>query len=357
MSKDYYAILGVSKESGDAEIKKAYRKLAHKYHPDKAGGDEKKFKEINEAYQVLSDKTKKNQYDQFGQTFESGGPGFQGNASGFEGFNFDFSNLGDIFGDIFGSTRNRRKSSRGQDISIDINLTFEESIFGIEKEIELYKGIICPRCKGNKAEPGTPIKTCPTCQGKGTQRTTRQTFLGSFTQESVCPDCRGEGKRAEKKCRECGGDGRVRDYVKLNIKIPEGIQNGQTLRLSGQGEAFPGGTSGDLFVNVNVSPHRFFKRKGWDIFLELPITYSQAILGDKIEIPTVSGPVMLKIPKKTQPDQIIKLRGKGVGHRGDQYIIIKIAPNPSPSFKEKRLLKELYETEKPYREKLLDQFK
>src|SRR3990172_5203015 len=260
---DYYKILGIGKGASDDEIKKAYRKLAHKYHPDKGGGDEAKFKKINEAYQVLSDKAKRQQYDQFGRTFDGaqGRPGFSGfDFSGFQdfggqGFDFEFGGGGgfeDIFSDIFGGrAKSSGRRSRGQDIQVDAEISFEEMVRGAEREINLYNRVACDQCEGSDGEPGTGRKNCPTCKGAGQIKKTTRSFLGSFSQVSVCPECKGEGAVYEKKCRKCGGDGRVKEERRVKIKIPAGIENGQTISLQGQGEAGErGARGGDLYVNI-----------------------------------------------------------------------------------------------------------
>lgn len=375
MSKDYYNILGVSKEATDDEIKKAYRKLAHKHHPDKQGGDEAKFKEANEAYQVLSDKEKRSQYDQYGQTFEqaqsqgggfSGFEGFRDFSSFAEGFDFNFgggrgrggggfSGFEDIFGDIFsqagfgGQSRNKKRN-RGEDIQIDVEISFLEMAQGAEKEVELYKRVRCGKCQGEGVEPGHKKVECPTCQGEGQVRTNRRTILGTFQQTSLCPDCQGEGKIPEKKCSKCGGDGRTREYEKTKIRIPAGIDNGQSIRLEGMGEAPPlargGGEAGDLYVAIHVEKNKNFERKDDDVHSKAEISFSQAALGDKIEMETVEGPVRLKIPAGTQSGEVFRLRGKGIKHlghygRGDHYAKIQVVTPKSLMREEKELLEKL----------------
>jgi molecular chaperone DnaJ len=369
MSKDYYNILGVSRDASDDDIKKAYRKLAHKYHPDKAGGDEAKFKEANEAYQVLSDKEKRSQYDQYGQTFEQaqsqgGFGGFEGFrdfssfADGFE-FNFGgnrgqggFSGFEDIFGDIFsqagfGSRGRGKRKYRGEDIQMDMEITFSEMAEGVEKEIELYKRVKCSVCEGSGVEPGSKKVECATCKGEGQVRTARRTILGTFQQVSVCPDCQGEGKIPEKKCKECGGDGRVREYEKIKVKIPAGIKDGQTIRLEDLGEVGEkGGEAGDLYVNVHVAPDNRFERDGDDIRSIAEISFSQAALGDKISIETISGEVKLKIPAGTQSGEIFRLKGHGVKHlgrfgHGDQYVRIQVVTPKNLTGEEKELFEKL----------------
>ena len=376
MAKDYYDTLGVSKEASDDDIKKAYRKLAHKHHPDKPGGDEARFKEVNEAYQVLSDKEKRNQYDQYGQTFEQAQAQGQGGFSGFDGFRdfssyaegFDFnfgggrsnrqgsSGFEDIFGDIFeqagfGGGGRRSRAARGGDIQVDIEITFAEMALGTEKELEIYKKVSCSTCDGSGVEPGSKKVECPTCKGEGQIRSNRRTILGTFQQTSVCPDCQGEGKIPEKKCKKCGGDGRVREYEKIKIKIPAGIKNGQTIRLENSGEAGEkGGGSGDLYVNVHVASDKRFQRKEDDIHSEAKISFSQAALGDKIEVETINGDVKLKIPAGTQSGEIFRLKGHGLKHlsrfgHGDQYVKIQVVTPKDLSREQRELLEKLQESE------------
>lgn len=366
MAENYYDILGVEKTATDEEIKKAYRKGAHKHHPDKEGGDEATFKKINEAYQVLSDKQKRQQYDQFGQTFDQG----QAGGAGFQGFGgqdfggFDFSNAGgfaDIFSDIFGGGQSRGRE-RGKDIAIDMTISFDEAINGAKKQTTLRKRNTCTHCRGNGAEPGTPISSCATCKGSGTVQRVQRSVLGMMQTQAVCPDCQGQGKRAETPCNECGGDGRVRSESTMDITVPKGIQDGQTVKLSGAGEAAPsGGTAGDLYVTVRVQSHRFFTRQGADIYLEYPITYTQAVFGDRVDVPTVDGEVSLKIPKGATSGQTIRLRGKGVTThgsyaQGDQFVTLRIATATKLSRKEKKILQELADEEQALKKKLQQQF-
>ncbi len=358
MANNYYDILGVSKSASDDEIKKAYRKLAHKYHPDKAGGDEKKFKEINGAYQVLSDKAKRRQYDQFGQTFEQSGAGqgFGGYSSGgFEGFdfgdifgqarqggasNFEFGgDFSDIFSDIFGGGRgrSRRKAKAGRDIQVDAEISFEEMVRGAARNIRLYKTVKCSVCKGTGGEPGVREETCPVCHGSGQVQKNTRSFFGSFSQVLTCPECAGSGKVYLKKCKKCGGDGRIKEEQDIKIEIPAGISDGQTISLEGQGEAGEtGAPSGDLFANVHVKPHAKFKREGNNITSSEFINFSQAVLGDKIFVETIDGRIKMKIPSGTQSGEIFRIKGEGVpflqkGGRGDHLvkIIVKIPKNIS----------------------------
>lgn len=344
MTKDYYKTLGIARNATKEEIKKAYRKLAHQYHPDK-GGDEQKFKELNEAYHILSDDRKRAQYDQFGQVFEGGGgqggfewPGgfrfdFGGSPFGFgEGRDFDFSEVfEDVFGMGFGQgTRARSREKKGKDIRVDFDISFEESIVGGKREIELSKLSRCLRCNGSGSEPGSKTKECPGCLGRGNIQKTQRTFLGSFTQVAVCPECRGSGKRPEISCVKCRGGGIEQRVERLEVYIPKGVREGEILKITGKGEAsLIGGAPGDLHIYLNVQPHKIFKRQGDDIVMQLSVKLSQAILGDAIELDTLDGLLRLKIPEGTQSGDILKIRGKGAysasGYgRGDLLIDIKV---------------------------------
>ena len=370
MSKDYYNILGVSKDANDNEIKKAYRRLAHRYHPDKKGGDEAKFKEINEAYQILSDKQKKAQYDQFGSAFDQagGGAGRQGfggfDFSGFSdafsgdqgGVKFEFGGgdggFEDIFSSAFGGRREtKERKQKGEDVSVDVEISLEDASTGIEKEIEIYISSICPRCNGSGAEPGSKINICKTCGGTGQIKKERRTILGTFAQVEVCDDCQGEGMRPEKNCSQCGGDGRIKTNKTVKVKIPAGIADGQTIRLSGQGEvgfrpSSGKSVSGDLYITVHISRHALFERRKDDIYYRLEVNFSQVALGDNIKIPTLNGKVKLKIPSGIQSGKIIKLSGKGVPHlrgwgKGDMFVVVQIRTPEKLSRKQKQLLDEM----------------
>ncbi len=369
MSKDYYNVLGISKDASDNEIKKAYRKLAHQHHPDKKGGDEAKFKEINEAYQVLSDKQKRGQYDQFGSAFDQAGGGAGQGFGGFDfsgfsdafsggqgGVKFEFGGDGGGFGDIFssafggggGAAEGRQK---GKDIAVDVEISLEDASMGIKKEIEIYISSVCPKCGGNGAKPGSKINTCKTCNGTGQVRKERRTILGTFAQVGVCEDCRGEGKKPEKNCQQCGGDGKVKANKTIKVKIPAGIADGQTIRLSEQGEvgfrpSLEKSVPGDLYITIHISRHSLFERKGDDIYYRLETSFSQAALGDNIAIPTLSGKVKLKIPSGVQSGEIIKLRGKGLSHlrgwgKGDMFVVVQVKTPERLSAKQKQLLDEL----------------
>jgi len=361
MSKDYYNILGVSKGASQDEIKAAYRKKAHEHHPDK-GGDAEKFKELNEAHQVLGNPEKRKQYDQFGSAFQNGQAGGAGGfnaGGGFSGFqggqDFDFEDLGDMFGgfgDIFGfgggsSRGTSRRQSRGRDLEMKINLDFMEAVFGGEKEISFSKNITCDRCHGNGSEPGAKIETCPTCHGSGKVSRIQRTILGNIQTQAVCSDCDGEGKIYSQKCTKCDGSGIHHESVKFKVRIPAGINDGESIRLSGQGEAgAKGASAGDLFLRVAVRAHKKFLRDGYDIRTEETISIRQAILGDKIDIETIHGPIKLKIPEGTQSGTVFKLREKGViklhnRGLGDQFVRIVVKIPKSLNKKQKNLLEEL----------------
>jgi len=360
MAKDFYNILGVSKGATDDEIKKAYRKQAHKFHPDKSGGDEAKFKELNEAYQVLSDKSKRQQYDQFGQTFDrdgfsaKGGPAsgwdFSGFQQGGQDFNFEFGGGGfeDIFSDIFGSGGGRsRRRPQGQDIQVDMEISFADMVHGAERDIKLYKNVACDRCNGEGGEPEAGEKTCPTCGGSGQIKKTARSFFGSFAQVVECSECHGEGSVPQKKCSKCHGDGRIKEEEVIKIKVPSGIQNGQTISLQGHGEAAGRGSApGDLYVNIRVQADKRFERKGQDILSTEAIPFSMAVLGGKIEIETVEGKLVLKIPAGTKSGEIFRIKEKGVPelhgrNRGNQLVTVIIETPKSLSREQRDLIEKL----------------
>lgn len=347
MSKDFYKILGVDKNASEADIKSAFRKLAHQYHPDKNGGDDKKFKEVNEAYQTLSDKQKRAQYDQFG----SAGPGFGGagggnpfGGAGFGGFdfsNFDFSqfqqggfngqggfefDLGDLFGGVFGGG-GRERTRRGSDLETAIKLTFKEAVFGTEKTIHLTKNSTCKTCSGDGAQPGTKLHTCKTCNGQGRVAKMQRTILGNMQTVSECDTCFGTGKVPEQKCTTCKGAGITRGKEEIALKIPAGMNNGDTLRMDGAGEALTGAPSGDLYIRVTVESHPVFKRMGNDLVMPLEVSLADALLGADIDIETLDGVVTLSIPEGSNTGDQLKVRHKGVPHghtRGDLLVGLKI---------------------------------
>jgi len=361
MAKDYYQILGVSKTATQPEIKKAYYKLAHKHHPNK-GGDEAKMKEINEAYSVLGKEEKRKQYDQFGSTFEQARS--QGGFGGFEGFR-DFSDfaeafrsnngangqsfsfdLGDIFGDLFGGggSRTRQTKFQGADIEAELTIDFQDAAFGTEKDLKLNKDIVCQKCKGDGAEPGSKILTCSTCQGTGQVVKTIGFGIGF---PSVCPDCQGSGKKVEKECKQCHGRGTIKETESIKVKIPAGIDNGQSIRLAGKGQAgVKGSPAGDLYLRIRVLPDPRFHRQGFDIKTKAEISFTQAALGDKVEIQTIDGKVKLKIPEGTQSGKVFSIKGKGIPHlqskgRGDQLVEVIVKTPKNLSRKQKELFKDL----------------
>jgi len=357
-SKDYYHILGIGKTASLDEIKKAYRRLALKYHPDKNKGDkagEEKFKEINEAYQVLSDPAKRRQYDQFGQSFSgAGGGGFSGfRPEDFAGFSQGFSDLGgfgDIFESFFGGGRSSRRDpetvTRGADLEVNLQITFEEAAFGTTKKVNLSRPTICATCHGTGSADGE-LEVCSRCGGKGEIRISRQTILGVFTQAQVCDACQGLGKKPTKICRSCRGDGRRDATESIEVKIPAGIDNGQTVKLLHVGGAgFRGGGAGDLYIVVRVMASKEFERKDADLYRTELISYPVAVLGGEVEIDSLDGILKLKIPAGTKSGEVFRLRGKGIiklgrNEKGDLYITIEIDVPKRLTLRQKRLLEDL----------------
>lgn len=352
-NKDYYATLGLEKGASDDEIKKAFRKLAIKYHPDKNQGDkeaESKFKEINEAYQVLSDPEKKATYDRYG-TVDFDGSGF--GAGGFGGFDFsEMGGFGDIFESFFGgggSGRRRNGPQRGSDLEYTVNLTFEEAVFGVEKEISIDRSENCETCKGSGAKEGTSKKTCPTCNGQGQVRVQRQTPLGSFVSTSTCNNCNGTGSVIEEPCTSCHGRGHVRKTRKIKVNIPAGVDTGNVMPLRGQGNhGTNDGPAGDLYVRINVASSKTFVRKGNDIYIDSHISMGKAALGTEITVATVDGDVKYTIPAGTQSGTLFRLKGKGVPRvnssgRGDQYVKVIVDIPKNLNDKQKDALKAFME--------------
>ncbi|WLR49895.1 molecular chaperone DnaJ [Bacillus tianshenii] len=349
MSKrDYYEVLGVDKNASKDEIKKAYRKLARKYHPDVNKEDDAadKFKEAKDAYEVLSDDQKRAQYDQFGHTDPNQGFG------GFGGGGADFGGFGDIFDMFFGGGGRRRDPNaprQGADLQYTMSLEFEEAAFGKETDIQIPREEECGTCDGSGAKPGTTPETCPHCNGAGQMNVEQNTPFGKIVNRRVCHHCNGTGKYVREKCPTCGGDGKVQKRKKIHVKIPAGVDEGQQMRVSGQGEpGVNGGPPGDLFVVFHVKPHEFFERDDTDIYCEMPLTFVQAALGDEVEVPTLHGKVKLKIPAGTQTGTKFRLRGKGVQNvrgygQGDQHVQIRVVTPTSLSSKQKQLLKEFGE--------------
>jgi len=362
--RDYYEVLGINKGASEDEIKKAFRKAAVKYHPDREGGDEDKFKEANEAYEVLSNQEKRQRYDQFGHagvgsSAASSGTGarYEDIFSGFggQGTHVDLGDLGDIFSSFFGDdfggrSRSRVRANRGRDIQIEMKLSFEEAIFGVDKKVSLNLDDKCSHCKGSTVEPGYNLKTCTTCQGTGQVTKIHQTIFGNIQQSQVCGTCGGRGKEPEKVCTVCRGSGVERQKKVKTIKIPAGINDGATMRLEGHGEAPKGGgegrVDGDLYININVKPHKKFTREGDLILSSEKISMIEAALGTTIEVDTVEGKKKLKIPAGTQPGTDFRLKGLGVPHlkgggRGHQIVRVHVEVLKKLSKKQKKVLEQL----------------
>lgn len=349
--RDYYEILGVGRGATEEELKKAFRRLARQYHPDvnKSPDAAERFKEVNEAYEVLRDPEKRAAYDRFGHA------GVQGNGGGFTDFSgFGFGGLGDIFEEFFGfGTRAgaaRQGPLRGADVRTHVTLTFEEAVFGAEKEIEVTRLEECPDCGGSGAEPGTQPRRCPECNGRGEVRRVQQSLFGSFVNVTLCPRCGGRGEVIGTPCSRCRGEQRVPVTKKLIVTVPAGVDDGTQVRLAGEGEAgMYGGPAGNLYVNLHVQPHRYFRRKENDILLDLNISFVQAALGDKVKVPTLEGEEELVIPAGTQTGTAFRLRGKGVpflrrSGRGDQVVTVHIQTPTKLTAKQKELLRQLGET-------------
>ncbi len=352
MPKDYYNILGVPRSASDEDIKKAYRKLAHQHHPDKTGGSEAKFKEINEAYQVLSHKEKRRQYDAHGRVFEGGGGGAPGGGEGFGGFQWDFNefeggNVSDIFGDFFGfgqSKRGSRYPPRGQDIQVALEISLEDAAFGNKKEIQLKRNMACAHCAGSGAEPKSEIVSCKTCGGAGEVRTQHRTVFGVIAQTNMCAECYGKGKVPAHKCTRCHGVGVKQETDSFTIHIPQGIADGEAFRVAGKGEDAPyGGKAGDLHVIVSVAVHPEFSRQGIDIYGTSRVSFSQAVFGGKKEIKTLWGPIILSIPAGVQSGTVMRVPGKGMPKKsgygkGDLFITILVETPVKLSHRQKELL-------------------
>ena len=349
--KDYYDILGVDKDASQKEIKKAYRKLAKKYHPDMNKDDpdtSDKFKEISEAYEILSDPDKRKRYDQYGHS------GINDNDFNFDDFaQGGFGGFEDIFDMFFGGRggrgRGRRGPQKGSDLQYRLQITFDEAAFGTEKEITIPRTETCETCGGSGAKPGTEVKTCPKCNGTGQIRVSQRTAFGQFTQTKTCDRCGGNGKIVQTPCSDCNGTGKQRRHRNLTVNIPAGVDNGTRLRMAGEGEAGDkGAPSGDLYIIIQVEKHEIFDRKGDDVYCEVPINFVQATLGDEIKVPTLDGKVKFTIPEGTQPGTTFRLKNKGIPHlnghgRGDEYIKTKIIIPKHLSKEQKDLLKEFAE--------------
>ena len=333
MAKNYYETLGLDKKATKDDIKKAFRNLAQKHHPDK-GGDESRFKEITEAYSVLSDEKKRREYDSYGQTFNGGATG-QGGFGGFDpsqfsgfggGVEFDFNDLFGGFSDIFGGNRQNTRMKRGRDISVDIEASFKESILGGKRTVLITKIDTCDICAGSGAKKDTPMETCKTCNGQGKLHETRDSVLGAFTSVRTCSVCEGTGKIPREKCENCKGHGVLKKEVELNIEIPRGIDGGEMIRMTGKGEAIKGGVSGDLYVKIHVKPHPTFRKEGANLVMDLPVKLTDALLGTTVSVTAIDDKVFeVKVPAMTKTEEILRLRNKGVHYEnGTGDLLIKI---------------------------------
>ena len=339
-TKDYYTVLGVPKNASKEEIKKAFRLLAHKYHPDKTQGTDEKFKEINEAYQILSDDRKRAEYDTYGNTFGGtsqgaggfgqGGFDFSGfaNAGGFDGVEFD---LGDMFGDFFGGAAGggrKNRVHRGRDLSIDIELPFFDAVFGTDRKVLISKTLLCETCNGARGKPGAEMVKCSACNGQGRVHDTKRTILGTFSTVKECDVCHAKGQVPAEKCPTCRGAGLKRGQEEIEILVPAGIKDGEVIRFSGKGEAAAGGIAGDLYVKIHVAPHKEFRREGVNLAMDLNIKLSDALLGAEYDIATLDGKIKVKIPEGISHGEILRVRGKGIPHertkRGDLLIKLNI---------------------------------
>lgn len=362
MAKDYYETLGLQKGASKDEVKKAFRKLAAKYHPDKKTGDEAKYKEITEAYAVLGDEKKKAEYDTYGHSFQGaggagGGAGFggfswadfqqaaqQGGFGGGQGFEFDINDIFEGFG--FGGG-GRSRQQRGRDVSIDINLTFDESIFGVTRKVLITKNNTCDTCEGSGAKPGSGMKKCETCNGQGKIQESRQTIMGAFTAVRECNTCMGRGEVPKEQCGACAGAGVRRTEEEIKIQVPAGIQNGEVIRMTSRGEAIPNGQPGDLYIKVHVEPHKTIKREGSTLYSKLPIKLTDALLGNTYKVDTLDGVVDVKIPEGITHGELIRIKGKGVptgnSSRGDFMVRVSVETPKKLSRKARKLVEELRE--------------
>lgn len=356
--RDYYEVLGLEKGASDDEIKKAFRKMAMKYHPDRNPGDknaEEQFKQVNEAYSILSDPDKKSKYDRFGHAGVDPNAGF-GGGSGFGGFGGfggagGFEDIFDMFGGMFGGggSRQRRRNGpvKGNDLQKAMTITFEEAAFGTKKEIQISKYVECETCKGTGAQPGTSKVTCSKCGGTGEIRTSQRTPFGTFQSSSPCPDCGGTGQINEHPCQDCGGMGKVRKTVTISVDIPAGVDNDSVISIKGQGEpGSNGGPNGDLYVVLTVKAHRLFERRGQDLWLNIPITFDQAALGDEITVPTLEDKVTYKVPAGTQPDTVFRLKNKGIksirsSRKGDLYVKVTLEVPTKLNGKQKKAIQNM----------------
>jgi molecular chaperone DnaJ len=349
MSKNYYDVLGVSKAATKEEIKKAFHKLAHQHHPDKNNGDDKKFKEVNEAYQILSDDTKRQQYDAYGSAGFQGGPQGSPFQGGFQGGGFEGVDLGDIFNDFFGAgfSGGGQRVERGRDISVDISLTFEESIFGVTKTVVISKATQCSACSGTGAKPGSKMKSCSPCSGKGRINQMRKSFLGTFSTVVECDTCRGAGEIPETECGTCRGLGIEKKPEEISIPVPPGLENKEMLRMSGKGEAVSRGIPGDLYITLHITPHSVFKKEGNNLTMTLPVKWSDAMTGTKVKIPLLQGETYeVKVPEGVQFGDVLRVKEHGVaigakGKKGDLLIRVEISTPKKLSTKARKLIEEL----------------
>jgi len=364
MNKDYYNVLGVDKGASKEEIKKAFYKLAHKYHPDKKGGNEAKFKQVNEAYQVLSDDAKRSKYDQFGSGFENAGAGYGGGQpGGFGGFDFsgfggdfsaqgapfggDFGNLNDIFSDFFGGGMGgtKKEARRGRDISTEVQISFSDSIFGTNRKILITKTSNCSACNGSGTRPGSKMETCKHCNGQGSIREQKRTIFGTIANTKICEVCWGTGEVPGEICDKCKGKGVLRQEAEVSIVIPPGIRNGEMVRMAGFGEAISRGSAGDLYIKINVTPHPVFKREGNNLVMNLNLKLSEALLGTKYPIQTLDGEIEVTIPEGVTINEILRVRGKGVpfskNKRGDLLIKLNIKLPAKLSRQSRELIEQL----------------
>ncbi|MCI5687301.1 MAG: molecular chaperone DnaJ [Emergencia sp.] len=377
--RDYYEVLGLQKGASDDEIKKAFRKMAMKYHPDRNPGDkeaEEKFKEVNEAYGVLSDADKKSKYDRFGHAGVDPNAGFGGGGFGGGG---GFDDIFDIFGSMFGGggggfgggAARRNGPKKGRDLQKAITIEFEEAAFGTKKEISINKYVKCNTCSGEGNAPGTEKKTCANCGGTGQVHTVQRTPFGQFQSTGPCPECGGKGTIIETPCPDCGGTGKVRKNIKINVDIPAGVDNDSVIPIRGQGEPGEnGGPNGDLYVVITVKPHKVFRRERDNLYLDIPITFNQAALGDEITVPTLDGKVSYKIPAGTQPNTVFRLKGKGMknvrsGRMGDLYVKAVLEVPTKLNAKQKKAIEDMgkavdhkcYQKKSSFAEKMKELFK
>ncbi len=375
--RDYYEVLGVDKNASADDIKKAYRKLAKQYHPDLNKDNPEaadKFKEVGEAYAVLSDEEKRSRYDQFGHAGVDGSAGGGGFSGGFGGFG-DFGDLGDIFGSFFGGgfgggQSRRNAPQKGRDMRVRVELTFEEAAFGCKKDLNVSRMETCSACSGTGAKAGTSPETCSRCRGTGQIRSVQNTPIGQIQTNTTCPDCRGKGKIIKERCAVCQGTGKTRVSDKISVNIPKGVDDGQTLRVRGKGDAGEnGGPAGDLYVTISIKKHPIFERDEYDVYVEMPITFVQATLGCEIDVPTLDGKVKHRIPEGTQSGTKFRMRGKGISYpngsgRGDQFVIVNIEVPKNLTQKQRELLVKFadetndknYNQQKKWTAKLKDYF-